>query len=352
MTRIQQIVALFCLALTFPASAAQAVRAKGDDEAARSGTVLAALFEYSPLATDELSRTPLIVIYGDGKLILRRTETVQGKPTAPTYWLGQLSMDLRIKLKEHESAVLRDSLFSEHYQLTKDGRDPTTTFVFTDGNRAIAVQVEGLFAADYNLDEPNPGLDRLPPSLVAYHRFLVQLVDRPGKLSPWQPEAYVAQLIEVEKPASAGIAISAWPAAWPTSASTGYRAGAGYREIILPVTSREESWPAFTGEHSARLVQFEGKYWQLKCFPYFHGYAAWSSYIAADPMWSLEYSTLCLCCGTMLVPPKGSFSLNPIGFQIKRGDPAPIALLSSLPLFPFPSGPLPAPTFPARRRGM
>src|SRR5207244_1344797 len=131
--------------------------------------------------------TPLLAIFDDGTIVVRRTENEQHVPTSPSYWTGRLRIEQQIELNVLQTAVLRDPELREHYDIPGNRRAPTTTFVFLSDDTALAVQAVGVFAGEYDLDAETRTGERLLPTLLAYHRFLVELLFDLGTLSPWHP---------------------------------------------------------------------------------------------------------------------------------------------------------------------
>jgi len=299
-------------------SQARIARPAGHQLAPVSEKAIAALFEYTPQSGAELDRTPLLAIFGDGTIVVRRTENERHEPTLPTYWTGQLRIEQAIELNILETAVLRDPELKEHYDIPSDYRQPITTFVFSDDDKVLAVQAAGLFAGEYDLDaETRPG-ERLPATLLAYHRFLVELLFDLGPLSPWHPDHYVARLIQVGRSSR----IVAWPSWWPSINSAQYHLSSRYLELVAPVSSREEFWSAIPGGRSGCVVELAGKYWEVECFPYYRGHGSWYAKIAGAEDWTLEWNSICLCEQAPLSYPKrasrGKFRFP---FDPNRGVP-------------------------------
>lgn len=274
---------------------------------------MAALFQYTPEGNAELSRTPLIAIYADGSIIVRRTENEQHARTAPTYQIGRLRQNQQTELYALQTAVLRDPELEYEYQVSRDHADVITTFVFSDETDSVTIRAAGLYAGEYDLDSP----EKLPATLAAYHRFLVELLFDLGALSAWHPDAYIARLVRADQPTR----IVPWPAAWPSPGSAPYRLSSSYAELIVPVTSREQFWSAIPGGHSGCVVKIGGANWELECFPYYHGHESWYEKIAGAEEWTWDLGDPVCLCGPMRLfyPQQKALSMFPVALDF--GDP-------------------------------
>lgn len=74
------------------------VQPAGEDGSPKLWRPTVSLFRYTPESNAELSRTPLIAIYGDGSVIVRGTENEQHLPISPLYLIGQLRVEQQIEL--------------------------------------------------------------------------------------------------------------------------------------------------------------------------------------------------------------------------------------------------------------
>lgn len=312
--------------------------AKGSESPAPGGGSIVALFQDGPEGVAELSRTPLLAIYDDGRIIVRRIENENRVPITPSYWSGNLTVDQRIELNEYQAAVLRDPALRDDYELPTRSDRPTTTFVFTSGNHALAVKAHGLFAGEYAFEEDISGQDLLPAALVAYHRFLVSLLFDSIPLEPWQPEAYVARLFRVSR----GGRVVTWPMAWPLPKNSPLQANPYDVEIVVPVRSREQFWAEIPGGRSGCVVVLDGNAWEVECFPYYPGHPTWFASIVGSDEWWGEPTSLCGCDDRLFFSPK-----RRLWAPVRAYPGMPKSAVTFLaPSLPFPPSPLPQILFP------
>jgi len=235
---------------------------------------IAAIWAWGDHTFGQESYAPSLVIYSDGRLILKKVSRIDGNPPAVSLWTKVLSSEELADLQGWISLAAKDLAADD---LSESFDESGATFYFGAQGKGLMAGVSGVW-----LRQPDDALflntlaesTTLPDSLFRFCACLPSLVR--DELEPWKPKQ-----LEVEFRLSLTDRVNRphWPENWPGPESPGAARCDERKFVVLEMKELADLQKLLGTERCYDFVEIEvgGKKVRANYYTHFPGEELWRS---------------------------------------------------------------------------